>query len=57
MKMYPVNRVVNLNGIKWLIESKFRPTPACSTWIVAIELSSNRKFVISGESAQKLLNA
>ena len=57
MKIYPVNKIVEINNIKWLIESKFRPGPNCSTWIVAVELKSNHRYVISGESAQKLLNA
>ena len=57
MKIYPVNKIVEINNVKWLIESKFRPGPNCSTWIVAVELKSNHRYVISGESAQKLLNA
>ena len=49
---------VTLNNVKWLIEEKFRPTPACSTWIVAKAKIGDewQRFVISGNSAKQLLD-
>ena len=58
MKRIKVMQTVTLNGVKWLIEEKFRPTPACSMWIVVSARIDNqfKRYVVSGNSAKQLLD-